>query len=139
MYIATSIRIKFCEWSWFKNYHSLSRGDLLFVLCLYIYMYYIFVRHILSKEQLILFSLVSFLRHVGHAWPSTFSLEMTMSIFHFFSSFANWINASVPNNAMGWMLKLFNLMPCDNFLSGNLKNRVLATFLWSWGFSLHIW
>ena len=34
----------------------------------------------ISKEQLILFSLVSFLYHVCHAWPSTLPLKMSMSL-----------------------------------------------------------
>ena len=47
-----------------------------------------------------------------------------------FPRFANWIKASwsFPNNAMVWLLRLFHLMPCDNFLSGNVNNKVLATY-----------
>ena len=58
--------------------------------------------------------------------------------FLIFASFANWIKASLPNNAMVCRAAeivtshdhlLSHLMTGDNFLSGNLNNKVLATSL----------
>ena len=63
--------------------------------------------HILSKEQLILFSLVPFLYHVCHALPSTLQLKMTMSL----STFCKFL----PNNAMVWLQRMSHLMRGDLF------------------------
>ena len=37
------------------------------------------------------------------------------------------LKAPLQNNAMVWLLRLFHIMPCDHFLSGNLNTKVLAT------------
>ena len=48
--------------------------------------------------------------------------------FPLFASFSKWIKASLPNNAIVSLQRLSHLMPVDHFFSGNLNNKVLATF-----------
>ena len=47
---------------------------------------------------------------------------MTEYIAHdpLYASLDNWIEASLPNSVMVWLLKLSHLMPGNHFLSGKL-------------------
>ena len=67
-------------------------------------------------------------------------LKMTMSV-SLFASFANWIKASLPNNAIVSLQRLSHLMPVDHFFSGNFEQQGACNFatLWSGGSFAHIW
>ena len=93
----------------------------------------------ISTEQLIFFPLVSFLYHcVTHdrvhchrRWKCHFPL---------FASFANWINASLPNNAMVWLQRMSHLMPGDLFPFWKFEQQYTCNYSsWSWGSFGRIW
>ena len=57
-----------------------------------------------------------------------------------FASFANWINASLPNNAMVWLQRMSHLMWGDVFPFWKFEQQGTCNFSsWSWGSFGRIW
>ena len=57
-----------------------------------------------------------------------------------FASFANWINASLPNNAMVWLQGMSHLMRGDLFPFWKFEQQGTCNFFsWSWGSFGRIW